>query len=243
MLKGRGKDDKVPFNLSGVIKECVGQDIEIHYVRDGDGLSSEWRETLAEYASKYNVKLHQLIRHEIENYILSPGLIVRALSLKHPSKPIPTEIEVENKIKQFLKETIQLAKYNFNYNLEDSINKTAQLLGKPEYRNPQTCKSEASRLQGSYDQYDDLNDLITVGMGKEALKSLLNWLNQDLKLNLSQKDVISNDNIKFSEVPDEIRIVLEQLKSKVFEDLSLEPSQTSTQKADDGSQKNVENIN
>ncbi|MBW4639812.1 MAG: AAA family ATPase [Gloeocapsa sp. UFS-A4-WI-NPMV-4B04] len=61
MLKGRGKDDKVPFNLSGVIKECVGQDIEIHYVRDGDGLSSEWRETLAEYASQSNVKLHQLI--------------------------------------------------------------------------------------------------------------------------------------------------------------------------------------
>ncbi len=129
------------------------------------------------------------IRHEIENYILSPGLIVRALSLKHPSKPIPTEIEVENKIKQFLKETIQLARHNFNYNIEDSISKTAQLLGKSEYRNQQTCKSEASKLLRSYDHYDELNDLITVGMGKEALRSLLNWLNQDLKLNLSQKDI------------------------------------------------------
>lgn len=79
-------------------------------------------------------------------------------------------------------------------------------------------------------------------MGKEALKSLLNWLNQDLKLNLSQKDIISNDNIKSSEVADEIRIVLEHLKSKVFEAPSLESSQTSTQKADDGSQANVENI-
>jgi hypothetical protein len=54
---------------------------------------------------------------------------------------------------------------------------------------------------------------------------------------------INNDNIKSSEVPSEICIILEQLKSKVFEAPSLEPSQTSTQKADHGSQANVENIN
>ncbi|MEG4634361.1 ATP-binding protein [Microcoleus sp. AR_TQ3_B6] len=239
MLKGRGKDDKVPFKLNEVLKEFVGQDIEIHYVRDGDGLSNEWRDMLANYATKYNVKLHQLMKHEIENYVLSPNVIVRALSLKHPSKTLPTEIEVQDKIKEFLKETIQLTRYNFNFNLEDSISKTAQLLNNSEYRG-QACKSEASKLLAIYDRYNDFDDLVTVGMGKETLKSLLNWINQDLKLNLSKKDIIGNDNIKSSDVPKEIRTILLQLRSKVSEEEASDLSQVSTQETNDESPEDVD---
>jgi len=91
VLKGKGKDNRVPFQLNEVLREFVGRDVEIHFVVDGDGLNDEWRTHLSEYAQKKNLVLHQLQKHEIENYLLSPSLIFRSLSQRHPGKEIPNE--------------------------------------------------------------------------------------------------------------------------------------------------------
>jgi AAA15 family ATPase/GTPase len=67
VLKGKGKDDKSPFTLKEVLKEFVKSDVEIHFVRDGDGLDEKWRLELQNFAKEHNVILHHLQRHEIEN--------------------------------------------------------------------------------------------------------------------------------------------------------------------------------
>ena len=75
VLKGKGKDDKSPFTLNEVLKEFIKTDVEIHFVRDGDGLDETWRNELLKFAKERNVVLHQLQRHELENYVLQPKLI------------------------------------------------------------------------------------------------------------------------------------------------------------------------
>lgn len=216
LLKGKGKDDKVPFQINEALNKFVGRDVEIHFIRDGDGIHLEWRNKLLEYANKHNVTLHQLERYEIESYLLSPGLIFKALMNKNPNpnphKKIPSEEEIRIKIIELLKQTISMSKYSYDDNLEDSIYKTALLLNLPEYRNPQVAKSESKEKRGNYETYQTFEQLLIVGMGKEALKCLMSWVNEDLKLNLSKNDILNC--IEPSDIPEEIKNILEQLKSK-----------------------------
>ncbi|MBD2597908.1 AAA family ATPase [Nostoc spongiaeforme FACHB-130] len=212
VLKGRSKDDKVPFQMNEVLNEFVGREVEIHFVRDGDGISSEWREKLNEYANKRNVILHQLKRHEIENYLLSPSLIFKALTHNHPDKNIPSEEMIKTKIVTLLQQTIGMSKYSFDDNLEDSIYKTALLLKIQEYRNPQACESESKKQRARYETYENIDELLTVGMGKETLRGIMAWLNDDLKLNLSKNDILKC--LEPSDIPEEIKNILEQLRSK-----------------------------
>lgn len=214
VLKGRSKDDKFPFELNKMLKslEFIDNDLEIHFVRDGDGLDTEWCEKIAEFAAKGNVKVHHLERHEIENYLLYPSLIVRSLCRKHPEKAIPSLDEVRNKICELLKNTIQYNKYGFEDVVEDNIYKTAQLLKMDTYRIPKECKSKAKELVSSYEKLNNFEDLIKVGMGKEALRGLLGWLNDSLKLNLSRSDLVNN--LEIDDIPEEMRNILMQLRSK-----------------------------
>jgi predicted ATPase len=211
MVKGKGKDDKVPFQIHQILKEMLGKDVEIHFVRDGDGLSMEWREHLFQFAQNSNVKLHLLDKYEIENYILSPDLFFRALKTKYPNKNIPSSQDIEAKMLEILKNTIQLSRYEFDDNLVDSIYKTGLLLSMSQYRNPQTVKSEVRKLRGTYELYTNFNELLRVGMGKETLKEVFNWLN-GLGCNLSRSDLINN--LVEADIPNEVRLILEQLKSK-----------------------------
>jgi len=93
ILKGKGRDNKTPFQIHEVLKEFVSDDVEIHLILDGDGLTPEWRQRLSEYAKKHNVTLHNMERHEIENYVLNPSLIHRILRSKYPNANLPSEAE------------------------------------------------------------------------------------------------------------------------------------------------------
>lgn len=116
---GRSKDDKLPFNIKEVLKEFIGKDIEIIFVRDNDGINDEWRQKLISYAQSKNVTLIMPEKYEIENYVLNPSLIFRTLKKKHPdSLHIPDESIITQKIIEFLKNTIILSKFKYDDNLE-----------------------------------------------------------------------------------------------------------------------------
>ena len=51
-------------------------------------------------------------------------------------------------------------------------------------------------------------------MGKESLKRLLAWLNEDRKLKISRKGLISD--IKVEDIPDEIRTFFEEIKKAMI---------------------------
>ena len=212
VLKGKGKDDKSPFTLNEVLKEFIKTDVEIHFMRDGDGLEETWRNELQNFAKDHNVVLHQLHRHEIENYVLQPKLIRRVLVTKYPEKNIPTEAEIILKLCEWLSQTINLARFRYDANLQDSIYKSAMLLNKQDYRNPQLSTSEAIKIREAYEKQKDFNELVVVGMGKETLASLMKWINEDLSLKLSHAELLSS--VTVEDVPDEMLNILNQLKSK-----------------------------
>ncbi|WP_294317343.1 AAA family ATPase [uncultured Chryseobacterium sp.] len=208
VLKGRGKDDKIPFSIADVIGKFTEKNIEIFVIRDGDSINSKWREELTNYAQNKNVKLILLERHEIENYILDPSFILKVLNEKYPEQISISKDILEEKIKTFLTNTIQLNKYRFDDNLEDSIYKTAFAIGKSEYRNPLLSKSEAIAIRESYSEMNTYEDLIKFGMGKESLSQLLTFLSSE-GFNISKKDLINA--IDF--IPEEIEKIFDQLVS------------------------------
>jgi len=210
--KAKGKDDKLPFSLHDLLKEFLGKDIEIHFVRDRDGLDDGWCNRLIAYASSKNVTLHILEKYEIENYLLSSSLIRRVLLSKYPDRQdVPTEGEIKTQITAFLKNTVDLNKYSYDDALEDNIYKTALLLRDDTYRGTNATKSEAKRIRGIYEPYTGYDDLARVGMGKEALKQLLKWVNEEKLLQIGKQEII--DGLQLGDIPDELKDLLQELKS------------------------------
>ncbi|BAZ67573.1 hypothetical protein NIES4106_23280 [Fischerella sp. NIES-4106] len=203
--------------------DFIDNDLEIHFIRDGDGLDYEWRKQLSEHASKNNVMLHQLKRHEIENYLLCPDLIHKTLYNKYPNKDIPSTEDIKIKIIELLRNTILYSRYSFEDVLEDNIYKTAQLLRLDEYRSFHKCKTNAKKIREEYEKYDDFESLVTVGMGKETLKALFSWLNEDLKRNISRNDILNC--LEYKDTSTEIKVILEQLQSKDAKSIVIDNSE------------------
>lgn len=210
-LTGRGKDDKVPFQLSPILNKYSTSPIEIHFVKDCDGLIKFWREAQISFGKEKGVIVHILKRYEIENYLLEPDIIYNSLFKKNINKKIPTEDEIKLKLYNTLKESIQLRSYNYEDTLEDNIYKTSLMLSLSEYRNPQKAKSESKEILNTYEQYDNFNQLQEIGMGKEVLRKFLKWINEDKKLILSKKDIIENFSVE--KIPEEIKEILNNLIS------------------------------
>jgi AAA15 family ATPase/GTPase len=211
ILVGRGKDDKIPFSLKDVLAKFTKKTVETIFIRDGDSISGQLRTELLQYAASKNVRLHLFERHEIENYILSPTLFERALVKKYPNKEKPSLAEIKSKIAESLRNTIILSTYRFDDNLEDSIYKTSLLLGKSEYRNPQLSKSDAIALREEYERILDFDILLKCGMGKEALKSVMNWLNEK-GIGISRKELLRS--LELEDIQGEIKELLTSLRSK-----------------------------
>jgi hypothetical protein len=216
VLRGRGKDDKVPYQIKPVFNQFVGGDIEVHFIRDGDSLNDTWRTKLQEFARGKSVVLHHLDRHEIENYVLIPSMIRRAILNSNPSAHdrAPSEDEIKAKMLQALKDTLSMAKFRFDDTLEDAIYKAGLLTNSQEYRNPQVSKSEAIELRESYEKPENATEanLLRVGMGKQVLSALLDWVNRELKLQLSKAEVVGA--MQEGDVHAEIKEILQKLKSK-----------------------------
>jgi len=190
ILTGRGKDDKLPFQIKSVLKTFLSKDIDIVFIRDSDGLAEQWREKLCTYAQSKGIKLHIFSRYEIENYLLEPKLIYNALKLKYPDKSVPCQEKIKAKIQNFLVNTIAYTKYKYDDTLEDNIYKTATLLKEQDYRKQDKVKHEAEHIRSSYEGLNDFASLQKYGMGKETLKQLFEWLNGE-GLNLNKEEILT----------------------------------------------------
>lgn len=213
MILGRGKDDKLPFLLNPVLCELLGRKVEIHVIRDSDGMPKTMRQKLKEFAEKYNVKLHILSRYEIENYILNADLIFRTLTLepKNTGKSIPSIEEIQRKIDEALKETIRGGIYKYHSTLNDVLYKVRHnLLSESDYKTDD-ASHETDQIYKSYYGVENSDELKNIGMGKQARAILFSWLNQNKGLVISTKSVLNN--LHPEDVCDEIREILLDLKS------------------------------
>ena len=213
-LTGRTKDDKLPFSIKPVLKEILGKDISIFVIRDRDGLSSDVTDVMVALAEKAKIHYHFLENYEIESYMLSPELIHRTLSRMNPGKEIPTADEIKAQLSTFLLDTIRLSKYKYNTVLEDSLSKMSCFTGLEQYRGSNEYRTKADEIREANEALSDFKDLRKAGMGKESLKRLLAWLNEDRKLKISRKGLISD--MRVEDIPDEIRTFFEEIKKAMI---------------------------
>lgn len=202
-LTGRTKDDKLPFNIQPVMHELIGRTVSVFVVRDRDGLSKDITDIVVSSADEININYHFLNLYEIESYMLNSDLIIRTLQELNPSKEIPSKNEIDEKLKLILLNTIQLAKYKYSTVLEDNLAKLSVFDGLEIYRSSNEYRRKAEFIRSQYEQFTSLEDLIRVGMGKEALKALMRWLNEDNHLTISKKALV--DHLEEQDIPDEIK--------------------------------------
>lgn len=213
-LTGRTKDDKLPFSIKPVLKEILGKDISVFVIRDRDGLSSDVTDVLVALAKKEKLYYHFLENYEIESYLLSPHLIHRTLSKANPEKEIPTIDELRTQICSCLLDTIRLAKYPYTTVLEDCLSKMSCFSGLEQYRGSNEYRGKASEIRTANEAFTEFDDLIKVGMGKESLKLLSTWLNDEKKLKIPKKGLIAN--VTADDIPDEIKQFFSSIKTAMI---------------------------
>ena len=213
-LTGRTKDDKLPFSVKPVLKEILGKDVSVFVIRDRDGLSSDVTDVLVALAEKAKLHYHFLENYEIESYLLSPDLIHRTLSKSNPDKEIPTVDELRTQISSYLLDTIRLAKYPYTTVLEDCLSKMSCFPGLEQYRGSNEYRGKASEIRTANEALTEFAELRKVGMGKESLKRLLSWLNDEKKLKTSKKGLISN--VTADDIPGEIKQVFDNIKNAMI---------------------------
>lgn len=212
VVAGRGKTDRVPFQIRDILAEMLGEEIEVVFVRDGDGIPPEWRKRLMEHANKKGVTLHILDFFELESYLLVPEIFERALRQKFPEANLPSADELGAKIARAFTETITLAKYNYDDCLEEELYQAGILMNLGEYRHLQVIKSEVREWHTYLETLTSPDDLRKYGQGKLAPSSVLKWLNDELTLNISKADLTRE--LRREEIPRDLLAVLTGLVSR-----------------------------
>lgn len=213
-LSGRTKDDKIPFQIKPILQELFDRDISVFAIRDRDGLSSDIVDTIVHIADESNINYHFLQNYEIESYILSAPLLHRTLEKRNPGKEIPSIEELENEICKALQNTIQLAKYDYCTVLEDNLQKLSAFEGLELYRSSNEYRRKAKEIRTANETLTDINELRRTGMGKEGLKQILHWLNEEKKLKISKKYIIAE--LQVDDIPEEIEKFLNGIKQAMY---------------------------
>ena len=202
-LTGRTKDDKLPFHIKPVLHELLMRDIKVFVIRDRDGLNNDITDTITNIANEADINYHFLKNYEIESYLLSPSLFHRTLAVLNPDKELPTDEELTQKICECLKDTLRLAKYKYQSVIEDCLTKLSSFDGLEIYRSSNEYRRKADQIREVNESASDIDELRRVGMGKECLKEIMQWLNGDKHLKISKKALI--DQLCEDDIPEEIK--------------------------------------
>lgn len=108
-----------------------------------------------------------------------------------------------------------MSRYKYDDNLEDSIYKMSQILNLQDYRNNNALKHEAEKIRMSYEEIDDKEMYKKIGMGKETVRQIFRWLNEELKLNLNRSDIL--EVMDKEDIPMEMVTILQSLQSEALQ--------------------------
>lgn len=209
-LTGRTKDDKLPFHIKPVLHELLMRNITVFVIRDRDGLSNDITDVITNIANKADINYHFLKNYEIESYLLSPSLFHRALEVLNPEKELPTDEELTQKIRECLKDTIRLSKYKYSSVIEDCLAKLSSFDGLELYRASNEYRRKADQIRETNESISDTDELRRVGMGKECLKEIMQWLNGEKHLKISKKALIHQ--LGEDDIPEEIKDFFQSIK-------------------------------
>lgn len=191
------------FNdLYHILHDILGRQLKVFFVRDRDGLLPKYLSKLKDHYSKSGYKnIFILERHEIENYLLDPSIIVRS--------------DKTNKLTtQYVRKMILLTAKELKPKILDSI--ISHNIQCARYcKNSQETIDEASIRREVYTFFNDrltLKQLLVFFPGKELLPVLLEKINREKGLNLNEKNLISA--LQKSNVPKELNNFIEKNRLK-----------------------------
>ena len=98
--------------------------------------------------------------------------------------------------------------------LRINLQKLSSFDGLELYRSSNEYRRKAKEIRTVNETLTDINELRRVGMGKEGLKQILCWLNEEKKLKISKKAIISE--LQIDDIADEIRAFLFGIKRAMY---------------------------
>ena len=104
-----------------------------------------------------------------------------------------------------------IAKYKYTTVLEDSLCKMSCFSGLEQYRSSNEYSDKADKIREANEALTAFADLQKAGMGKESLKRLMAWLNEEKKLKISKKALM--EEITEADIPEEIQLFFNEIKN------------------------------
>ena len=207
VLSTQGKDDKIPFRIKTSLEEITGENIDVYFIRDSDGLPQQWQTEIIKHAKESNVNLFLLPFHEIENILLKPAIVQRYLKNNHGFHMKISEIE--SLIIKMSKNILSMSKFGFERTLRDNFYKAAKILNKDGY-SYQSAESDALKLRNNYEAIDDFDQLVKVVPGKEAVKELLFSIKRETGIPISMNNLICS--VQLSDIESTLKEFLQNVR-------------------------------
>lgn len=163
----------------------IGSKINPIFVQDRDGLPNEYINDLELLARQDDIKIIFIDRHEIENYLLEPILIMKVL------KQSVTEITIED-VKTLILEVIKENKSEWNECIRKRAKHINNELKRLKNRNQKTEKVVITDVDNFIDSADlNFKKLIALYPGKEMLRALRLKITNKYKISFSNNDLIN----------------------------------------------------
>lgn len=94
--------------------------------------------------------------------------------------------------------------------LEDNLAKLAFFDGLELYRSSNEYRRKADEIRAANERLNDFDELRRAGMGKEGLKEVMRWLNEDKHLKISKKSLI--EQINADDISEEIKTFFQNIR-------------------------------
>ncbi len=196
-------------SLAWGIQKTLGADIKIDAVYDHDfWCDAQILETLNDL-KKHLILAHIHQRKEIENYLLDPKVLERALHslIAERNQRSDTTMQVDESIESILNSI------TFNY----KIDLQAQYVGKyVDYMKSKGCPDDQSTLTAKAlhnfeHQWDVIDNRIKIVGGKQVLKDIRRYVTEKWSVTLTDIRII--DEFKESEIPEDMRNLIQMLET------------------------------
>lgn len=211
----QGNKQVIPIRRSGenndryyddltVFRDFIGVDLKAYSIRDHDVKSDEKITMIIQKSGEKFVKTHVWKKHEIENYLIVPGLLERVLNNKLSSSGSGTQIsnireiimECTDKLKQELEDDMAQEMWHWEHRMGRTIeHKTAQ--------------QRAREIISS--QWDTLEKRLIIVQGKELLKRINERTQSEYGVSTSTIELASQ--ITREEIDGEISVVLQEINT------------------------------
>jgi len=176
-----GAQKEIVDALSAILQRPVNP----VFIQDRDGLPDSWIEPLKALGARQGLDLRFLGRHEIENYLLDPSLLVKAI---HDKGQEASRDDVESIIREAAQELA--------YSWRQPLRNRAQQVNHQLAQLPSWGQRSKERVIAEIDEYldglsCDVRTIIRAYPGKELLRAVRRRISARWGVTLSNEDIFS----------------------------------------------------